>query len=340
MNKYNHLLNRVADEFSILRGDKENSLQWKVRLIYSVIGRMAIASLYDIDEEESISITHLKRRVENLLRSYKVMYPEVNRLFTINTEEFSSEIYDIYLHTGCIYHAPNRIVMSAKSSAAAGDIQFTRGYMLDEKQMLSGLGTYKIFDHAEKTVSVSDMFLLEEVSLKEKWNRCISRAKWIEFYLDNDTEYLRVEPPFSRGYWVNKPDTSGEISILRTGYRGSRLYYLYKFENEKIMASQLPQWEVEDYCYRVLAIGCLANKGNLPSTTYKCDGDIVYINFGYLPPPAELYLWKLYSWPASLLSLPKDFSRVCVRKVFEAIKKIMVDRGYRFEEVDDYVKWS
>ena len=29
MNKYNHLLNRVADEFSILRGDTEDTLQWK-----------------------------------------------------------------------------------------------------------------------------------------------------------------------------------------------------------------------------------------------------------------------------------------------------------------------
>ncbi len=337
MNKYNQLLDKVSSEFFILRGSTEEILQWKVRLIYSVIGRMAIASLYDIDEEGSISITHMKRRVERLLFSYRAMYPEIKRYLTVNPEELSNEIYNIFIHTGYVYHEPNRIVMSAKSSAVEGDIQFTRGYMLDEKQRLSGLGTYNLFDSGKIEKSVAEMFQLEECSLIEKWNRCVRRARWSETNLDNSTEYLRTSPPFNRGYWVNKPNLKGEISILRSGYSGARIYYLYKAENGKIMVSQLPQWEVEDYCYRSLANGCLMNIGNLPTTSYRYDGNIVYINFGYLPAPSELYFWKLYSWPISMMSLPKDFNRVCVRKVFEAIKAVMVERGYQFEEVKNYV---
>ena len=119
---------------------------------------------------------------------------------------------------------------------------------------------------------------------------------------------------------------------MRTGLKGSQLYYLYKLEDEKIMRSQLPQWQVENYNYRSLANACLYQKGVLPPCTYHCDGEVVYLNFGYLPPPAELYFWKLYTWPSSMVTIPSDFNRICTRTVFNIIKKIMQKQGYEFIE--------
>ena len=332
MNKYNNLLMRVSEEYAIRRGKSEDQYRWKTRLIYSLLGRMALASLYDIDEEESSSVIHMKRRIETLLINYKEMYPELDRYLPVEPSELSNEIYDIYLHTGVIYHEPNRVLMAAKSEISWEGIVFSRGYAIETAQNLSGLGTYKQASSKAITGSLTDMFQLEKTSLLKLWDYYVKRAEWSVFRAETDVEYLRMDPPFSRGYWVDKPDIRGSISLLRTGFKGSRLYYFYRVESDKVIASQLPQWLVEDYNYRLLANACLCSEGVLPPSTYNYDDRLVLINFKYLPPPAELYLWKLYSWPATMMTLPKDFNRICTRDVFGAIKKEMQTKGYSFIE--------
>lgn len=332
MNKYNNLLVRISEEYVIRKGKAEDQNQWKARLIYSFFGRMALASLFDIDEEETSSIIHMKRRVEALLLNYLEMYPELNKYLPIDPSELSNEIYDIYLHTGVIYHEPNRVLMATKSEVSWEGIIFSRGFGIETPQNLSGLGAYRQTEPITNTGSLTDMFQLETSSLLKIWDYYLKNAEWREYHAEANVEYLRTIPPFSKGYWVDKPDTNGKISLFRSGFKGSKLYYLYRVEAGVVMASQLPQWLVEDYNYRLLANACLFNEGVLPPTTYKYDGELVYINFKYLPPPPELYLWKLYSWPASMVSLPKDFKRICVRKVFNAIKKEMQTKGYSFIE--------
>ena len=66
MKKYNNLLAKVADEYSINKGFLEDEKQWKVRLIYTIIGRMALASTWDISEE-NVSIVHMKKRIEKFI---------------------------------------------------------------------------------------------------------------------------------------------------------------------------------------------------------------------------------------------------------------------------------
>ena len=60
MDKYNRLLIRIADEYFVWKGKTENITRWKVRLIYCVLGRMALASLWDMDENGNVSIIHMK----------------------------------------------------------------------------------------------------------------------------------------------------------------------------------------------------------------------------------------------------------------------------------------
>ena len=332
MNKYNNLLIQISDEYAIRRGKTEDQNKWKARLIYSLLGKMALASLFDIDEEDASSVIHMKRRIEKLQVSYREMYPELSRFLPVNPEELSNEIYDVYLHSGVIYHEPNRVLMSVKTEIATEGICFTRGAEIEVKQNMSGLGTYRIADQTTHTGSLTDMFQMETEHLSAIWDYAVQRAVWGEFKAETNVEYLRMVPPFSRGYWVDKPDISGKVSLLRTGFRGSQLYYLYRFDAGKIMVSQLPQWQVEEYNYRLLANACLYNEGVLPPSVIKYDGGIVYINFKYLPPPAELYLWKLYSWPETISALPKDFNRICTRNVFDVIKKEMQAKGYGFIE--------
>lgn len=333
MYKYNGLLKRISDEYSISRGKMEDVISWKTRLVYSAIGRMALASLFDRDEEETSSITHMKNRVMMLLSSYKDMYPELDKSLPEEPDKFSEEIYDIYLQAGVIYHQPNRIVIASKSEAHAGDIVFTRGYEFETRQMMSGLGTYLQEQQIMPEESLFEMFQLESNPMDKIWEVAIANARWSEFKAEFNTEYLRNKEPFTRGYWVDKPDNSGSVSLLRTGYKGAQLYYLYKVELGNLLASQLPQWQVEEYRYRLLANANLRKSGVLPLSTFKYDGDIVYLDFGYLPAPADQYLWKLYSWPKSLYRDSREFNRVCSRKVFDVIKNVMQHKGYQFKEV-------
>ena len=78
MNKYNGLLSSVANKYQIHKGKQETENDWKTRLVYSICGMMAYASLWDDSEEEPVSIVHLKRKVRSMLSSYKSMYPELS----------------------------------------------------------------------------------------------------------------------------------------------------------------------------------------------------------------------------------------------------------------------
>lgn len=112
MNKYHGLLSTIAEELHIEHGVKEPVEKWKARIIYSLLGRMACASLFDYLEEdevvakgdESVSITHFKRRIRTILDSYLELYPEISTLFLSDRKEISKEVYDIVLKSGYIYH--------------------------------------------------------------------------------------------------------------------------------------------------------------------------------------------------------------------------------------------
>ena len=332
MNKYNNLLTRISNDYAIKRGKTEEQSLWKARIIYSFLGRMGIASLFDGLEEGEVSIVHFKKRIINILNSYLSMYKEIRGLFPESSESVAQEIYDIFLHTGILYHKPDRIMMSCQSNSVCGGVKFIRGYTLDSSQMLSGLGSYIMQKEDEKTIPPTEMFMLDNIPLVEKWKFYSKGSRWIQFEPDHMTKYLRLEPPFTKGYWNDSPDKINETSILRTGFPGSQLYYLYKIEEGKTIVSQLPQWQVEEMNYRSLSNACLAYRGTLPPITYRMDGDIVYVGFQYLPPPAELYFWKLYSWPTQFKDLPCDFNRVCSSNTFDAIKAVMEIQGYMFEK--------
>lgn len=331
MNKYDSLIEKIGNEYYIKKGKNESVNAWKVRVIYSLLGRMALASLFDDNDGEIMSITHMKNRISNVFDSYKEMYPELDGYFPAEAGNLADEIYDIYSHTGAFYHMPNRIVASCKTEDNINGMILTRGYELDIHQGVSGLGTYVKQDDVTYTQSYKNIFHLDMTHLKDRWQFWTQSVEWRNFEVEGDIEYLRMEPPFSCGYWVNKPNQYSKISILRIGFKGNKLYYMYMMdENGRILASPLPVWLVENYNYRSLANACLYHEGVLPPVSFRYDGDLVYFKFGYLPPPAELYLWKLYSWPTSILELPKDFSRFCTRYVFENIAELMKLQGYQF----------
>ena len=344
MNQYDGLLKQISSEFHISKGEREKEDSWKARIIYSLLGQIALSSLFDSPEysfseqeqNETVSEIQMKNKISEILNSYISIYPEMRTLMPLDATDLYMEIKGVYIKTGVVYHEPYRFVMAAETYADCGGIRFTRGYPLETSQKISGLGSYQSSEPVDQNDGVSmltDMFQLNELPLLKQWEVLISQAHWRNTILeDGNTEYLLMDPPFTRGYWSIRPNTSGKISILRTGLPGSHIYYLYYYQDGQLFVSQLPGWQCEEHEYRTLSNACLKTYKTLPPTKYDYDGDIVHMRFEYLPPPAELNLWKLYTWPESLLSLPSDFNRICARGVFDVLRDIMETQGYIFEE--------
>lgn len=332
MNKYNGLLSAAARKYSIRKGTQETENDWKTRLVYSICGMMAYASLWDDSEEDPISIVHLKRKVHSMLANYKSMYPELSGGLPYVSEELEDEIAGQFLSTGVVYHRPNRIAPSMKHEEPFSNILFQRGIALDSISCVSGIGFYSKQDKVTNPDRIKAMFGLEQENLQTLWHITLSAASWESNPMpEQNTEYLRLQPPFTQGYWVNRPDKTGVASILRTGTKGSQLYYLYRYSGTTIEVSPLPQWQVESYNYRSLACACLSTYGTLPPIEYFEDGALVHVRMNYLLPPRELGFLKLYSWPEICTSLPCNFRRKLSTEVFTAIKNVLSDGGYEFK---------
>lgn len=332
MNKYNKLLLKVASRYNIRKGTEESEDDWKARLVYSICGMMAYASLWDESDEETVSIVHLKSKVRSILDSYKSMYPELLTYLPYIPEELEEDIVGLFLKTGVVYQRPYQIALAMKHEEAFGNILFRRGIALDAISCVSGIGFYAKQREEIISYGVKSMFGLEQEKLLDLWSSTVAAASWeTDLSLEHNIKYLRLKPPFTRGYWVDKPDRNGTISILRVEGTGSQLYYLYRYTSTKLEVSPLPQWQVENYNYRTLASACLLTYGTLPPIEYEEDGELVYLSMNYLLPPRELNFLKLYSWPKTCTTLPSDFNRKLSREVFIVIKSILSDAGYEFK---------
>ena len=334
MKKYNGLICEIADEFHILKGKEETEEVWKCRVIYSLLGRMGYASLWDtVDDLKSVSTVHFKRRIRTILEIYMEMYPEIKRFYGDESEDISNEIYNIFKDTGNIYCQPYEVSPAMPCISESSGIFFTRGLSLEQSQYISGIGSYLNTPLALiKTIKPKNMFQIQENTLSVQWKSLISNALWKPMPEELGLEYLRIKPPFTNGYWNSMPDLSGSPSLARTKRIENRIYYLYRKEESKLLVSQLPEWMTTDYNYRAISNSCLASAGCLPETLYHIDEEIVTIRINYLFPPPELNFLKLYSWPTSYVKLPHDFRRIFQRSVFWAVKNIFESIGYRFTE--------
>ena len=351
MDQYNGFLQKISIELGIEQGKKESVERWKTRIIYSILGRMAYASLFDGYEEplvtmqdsEPISIVHLKRRVQKLFDAYLELYPEVSNVLNLTSQDLSDEIYEVFNKAGFVYHRPHRICASLPCYAEIGDIRFERGMPLNRLQLMSGLGIFThvhqspAYDRATKK-PLPEMFGFTSGTLESQWNMMTSSPTWQTIMDTAGVQFLREQPPFRAGYWLNAPSRmDGGISICRTGLPGNHQYYLYQVHNKTILISPIPYQYTSDPHFGqasyAVANCCLAANGKLPAFIFHVDGPIVMLSMEYLLPPPELYFLRLYSWPAYFSGRTESFRRLINTSVFTAIRTVLEARGYLFQEV-------
>lgn len=344
MERCENLLNEIAKAFNIVREDQENECDWVFRIVYSLAARMGYASLWDLIEEnedtdgQTVSVEHFKERIKGILDAYVSIYKQLSVKKNRDTVDMLSEsIYDIYLKTGNLYHRAYRIQAAAPVSATTEHIVFCRGYPLEIEQFVSGAGTYQLFDTGQqkgfKKISLQEMFQLSDVSIQTYGRQLVGEQKWKSGNISVlGMEYLSVPGKMDREYWRSEPDASLRVSLLRIGYGGDCVYYIYRRGAEGFQYNELPGWQVVDKKYLQLANALLAFQGMLPPTSYREDGNRVIVHIHYLYPSAEQKFFELYSWPLTLDKKGKYFHRVFQKDVFLAIKDTFEKLGYQFVE--------
>lgn len=345
------LLSDISNFLQIYSNITESQLSFRKRLIYSAIGRMALCSIWDnVDDNQKenesyneikASITYFKRRVENLQKYYQELFPELTNQFLNLNEVFLS----MYLDNGWLYHSSNWLYPAIEKTVVFGGIKFIRGNITPTSRVImSGLGMYEKgnFPNDEFEDFCKTFHFTEDY--RKYVNNLLNEVQWNSFNIQENTEYLRLNGNYTRGYWKNLPDSDGKISLLRIGQPGNRLYYFYKYENDSYYVSSIPNWATENREYVRIAIGLMLLNNKWPGYTVKIDGNLAFLRFNYLLPPPELNFFKFYSWPdinysennndlmvrfANLVEWNSDFERIMTIDVFNAFNKILSKIGLK-----------
>lgn len=334
----NQLIESIGGQLNIPRVDLESTCQ----IVYSVAGQMALASLWDYDEEhDSVSVQHFKHRVIKIYEAYTDLYPEIAPLISNDKTALAEDIYSVYLHSGFLYHSANRVSPAAFAEAASENIRLIRGASPDEKLFMSGLGFYSVAQYPTSK-AIASLFGLQSQSFESYLEELLGNDIWTEIIWPENSEFLRLDSPFIRGYWQQKPTDDGRISIARYG-EPNRLYSLYRFYDGVFQQIAIPEWRLKDYYSNepshseyIRAAAALLNRyGNLPEIKALDIGDLVAIKVGYRLPPSEEYFFRLYSWPMRYdfeTNEIQRFSRKMSKMVYPLFKKELSSIGYRFVE--------
>lgn len=91
----NDLIVSIGRQLNIPQSDDN---EWVCRVVYSVAGQMALASLWDHTEDGgSVSIQHFKSRIDQIFDAYEGIYPKIGFLLPHDKTDLIEEIYSIYL---------------------------------------------------------------------------------------------------------------------------------------------------------------------------------------------------------------------------------------------------
>ena len=329
----------ISDLYKQLNISEPHGVESLCKAIYSATGKLALASLWDHPEEPCVSIQHFKKRATQVLDAYLAIYPKAKFRFPEDRSGLIEDIYETYRRNGFFYYSPHHLSPAAPSIGGTKQCVLYRGASPETKLSMSGLGMYGTRENPNCSRSAAEMFGLKNEHLTVSLQEALKRNNWMDIEWPEDTEFLRLNPPFSKGYWQNKPDKTENISMARYG-APRKLYVFYRWKDGHFEQKPIPAWRIEDYRdignpgygeYRSIACGLLEAVQHLPPVTVKFDGSIAQIKLGYRLPPAEEDFFKLYSWPVNYDIAPDHaqvFQREMSKVVYPIFKEHLQSIGY------------
>ena len=323
------LLTRIFKDLNIKHEPEEGSLVWASRIIYSALGKQALNSLFDsVEDEESVSVSHLKNRITRNLDVYYDLYPELINVMG-SPNDIADDIYDTYISSGYIYHSPYRLSPAIYRESNYSNVIFLRGVPFQESAFMSGLGQYRFIDNYkdDDIYNVFEMFKINSTHLNNRLISYSSNTIWESLNEDLQIEFLRLKPPFYDGYWTNEVDKTGDISLLRFKEGVNYIYYLYKYAGGVLLISGLKDWMFSDYNYREISNSILFSRGLLPKVICDRMDNLVKVRFEYLPPYDIYVFFKLYSWPCFDGLSNSSFERLMQKDIFMVFEKMLNNIG-------------
>ena len=187
------------------------------------------------------------------------------------------------------------------------------------------------------------MFCLQEQAFEIYLEELLDHGEWEAIDWPDNTEFLRLDPPFKWGYWQQIPGRDGRISLARYG-DPNKIFVFYRYDNGVYQHKPIPEWRIRDYFsndtgsygeYRRIAIAFLKQYGTLPEIKDKESGNLMEIKVGYRLPPSEEEFFKLYSWPMRYnitFKSPQVFTRKMAMQIYPMFKHELESIGYCFVE--------
>mgnify|MGYP006959334046 CR=1 FL=1 len=340
------LLNTISKQLSLHKDKNETDEQWQGRLIYSAIGKLALASLWDSPDEwnDELSVQTFKSKIKANTKYYqKIATP--NSLYLADEAALADAIYAFYLRTGIIYHRANWIYPAMHSLYKFGKISIIRNGNPLKFRAMSGLGEYSQEEETPQREygTLIEMFSLHKTPFAKFVEDLAGNIGWKDIgEFPDGTEYLEHRK-FKAGYWAKAPSTDAETSLLRVPQAVGYDYYLYRQTVGGWQWAQIPNWMTtltidNDASKEWLAIatGVLMQGKFLPPISVSISDKLVEITLPYLLPPAEEAFFELYSWPLKDFYLT-DFKLHYIRNmsvdVYPLFKETMEKLGYEFTEV-------
>lgn len=330
--------------------------------LYSIGCLNGLMSLHDNDFEFSennqcnvgsreVSVQHLKIRVADIVSCLeKSSNNEVNLDSSENKNDFNSldncdensnnflieNVYELYFKAGFFYHKNNKVKASIPKTATVGKVSFVRSTVYSPSYKMSGAGIYTTSNEPNNLLQankVQDMFGLSKVSCKTLYEAILKNS----IFKDNDNidkfnlRYLSLKIQNGTKYWTDKEVYSDKgINLVREDKINSRRYYLAKRQDKKIKFCNLSEYFCSGTEYIPLARAILETNKTLPTIKFRTVNRLVFIQLGYLLPPAEQNFFELYSWPIK----NSVFYRIMHIDVFVGFKTILERTGYVFTDGD------
>ena len=196
------IFGQLEKDLCVSRGIRESLDDWRRRLIYSALGKLALASVYDQYEQKDgpISIQHFLASISGRY-PYYLQILETAPDYLGDIAWLKDEMYSIYLSTGAFYHKKNRLSPALSSSASDGGITLLRGFNPLHTYPMSGLGEYSIYPVNTQRYypSVQEMFQLHG-PLKSLALECEKSASWKNANFPDEAEFLAMRNQEKMGY--------------------------------------------------------------------------------------------------------------------------------------------
>ena len=206
------------------------------------------------------------------MNAYLSIYPEAAHRFPSDRSGIIEDIYETYRRNGFFYHSSHRLYPAAPSTGGTGQCSLYRGVPPEKPCYMSGLGLYGVTKAAEHGQSAAEMFELQKQPFSNYLQEALANNDWNEVEWAEDAEFLRLNPPFSGGYWQKN----------RT-----RLKY--------------PQWPVTELpisCTSFIAgLTAILSKSQLATTSFLHNGTAFQLDKRYTQCP---FARALYSFPSSV----------------------------------------